>query len=159
MKNTEMNQSDTKTIFHCVNEKKLVAILKKNEIKPRWKHFIEAENRLVTGTCFTWELDHSTLVNMEYPVKLIFDKEKLEKDYPYFLINSLRIHLQTMAITKPDLYDPTAYTFEDETPDEMFVEGIIKPLSDYLLAIEILKPISAESILIVDTYKKTVLKK
>jgi hypothetical protein len=154
-----MNDSTIKTIFHCVNEKKLVAILKKNEIKPRWKHFIEAEKRLVTGTCFTWDLNHSTLVNVEYPVKLIFDKEKLENDYPYFLINSLRIHLQTMAITKPDIYDPKAYTFEDETPDEIFVEGIIKPLSDYLLDIEIVKPISAESMLVLDMYKEKVLKK
>jgi hypothetical protein len=58
-----------------------------------------------------------------------------------------------MAITKPDLYDPTAYTFEDETPTELFVEGIIKPLSEYLIDIEILKPISAEALILASQFK------
>jgi hypothetical protein len=153
---TLSDQQHNETIYHFVNEKKLINILKKNEIKPRWKHYIESENRLVTGTSFTWEIDHSTVTNVEYPIKLIFNREKLEKAYKSFLINSQRTYLQTMAIVKPDLYDPTAYKFEEETPTELFVEGVVKPLSDYLIDIELVKPVSEEASLLIKEYKEKI---
>lgn len=153
----EESKSHNNLIYHFVDEKKLINILTKNELKPRWKHFIEEENRIVVGTSFTWDLLHSTLVNMEYPIKLIFDRNKLVKKYKSFLINSNRTHLQTMAQLKPNLYDPTAYKYEDMTPNELFVEGDIKPLNVYLVDIEIIKPISKESEQHIINFKKNYL--
>lgn len=150
----EQKESNSKMIYHFVDEKKLVNILSKNELKPRWKHYIESEDRIVVGTSFTWDLKHNTLSNMEYPIKLIFDRSKLEQDYNSFLINSNRVHLQTMAQLKPNLYDPTAYQYEDETPNELFIEGTIKPLSNYVMDIEILKPISKETEQLILNFKR-----
>lgn len=150
----EQKESNSKMIYHFVDEKKLVNILSKNELKPRWKHFIENEDRIVVGTSFTWDLNHNTVSNMEYPIKLIFDRSKLEQDYNSFLINSNRVHLQTMAQLKPNLYDPTAYQYEDETPNELYVEGTIKPLSNYVMDIEILKPISKETEQLILNFKR-----
>ena len=149
----EQNENSN-VIYHFVDEKKLANIISKNELKPRWKHYIESEDRIVIGTSFTWDLKHNTVSNMEYPIKLIFDRNKLERDYNSFLINSNRVYLQTMAQLKPNLYDPTAYQYEDETPNELFVEGIIKPLNDYLIDIEILKPISKETEQLILNFKR-----
>jgi hypothetical protein len=71
------DESTSTTIYHFIDEKKLINILQKKELKPRWKHYIEIENRLVTGTSFTWDIEHSTIINIEYPIKLIFNREKL----------------------------------------------------------------------------------
>ena len=59
-----------------VSELKIVTVT-----KPRWKNFIENEDRIVVGTSFTWYLNHNTVSNMEYPIKIIFDRSKLEQDY------------------------------------------------------------------------------
>lgn len=144
------NQNDM--IYHYVDEKKLLNIITKNQIKPRWKHYIEKEDRLIVGTSFTWDTTHSTIINMEYPIKMVFDRVKLEKDYKSYLINSNRTYLQTMGIIKPNLYDQTAYKYEDETPDELFVEGVISPLNDYLIDIEILKPINENTNMLIQKY-------
>ena len=150
----EQTEQQSSVIYHFVDEKKLVNILTKNELKPRWKHYIESEDRIVVGTSFTWDLKHNTVSNMEYPIKMIFDRSKLERDYKSFLINSSRVHLQTMAQLKPNLYDTTAYKYEDETPNELFVEGTIKPLSNYVMNIEILKPISKETEQLILNFKR-----
>ena len=150
----EQSEQQSNTIYHFVDEKKLLNILIKNELKPRWKHYIESEDRIVIGTSFTWDLKHNTISNMDYPIKLIFDRSKLQNDYNSFLINSNRVHLQTMAQLKPNLYDPTAYKYEDETPNELFVEGTIKPLNDYIIDIEILKPISKETEQLILNFKR-----
>jgi hypothetical protein len=150
----EQTEQQSSVIYHFVDEKKLVNILTKNELKPRWKHYIESEDRIVVGTSFTWDLKHNTVSNMEYPIKMIFDRSKLERDYKSFLINSSRVHLQTMAQLKPNLYDTTAYKYEDETPNELFVEGTIKPLINYVIDIEILKPISKETEQLILNFKR-----
>lgn len=150
----EQTEQQSSEIYHFVDEKKFVNILTKNELKPRWKHYIESVDRIVIGTSFTWDLNHNTVSNMEYPIKLIFDRSKLEQDYNSFLINSNRVHLQTMAQLKPNLYDPTAYQYEDETLNELFVEGTIKPLSNYVMDIEILKPISKETEQLILNFKR-----
>jgi len=143
--NVQNTINENNIIYHFVDEKKLINILSKNELKPRWKHYIENIDRMVIGTSLTWDLNHNTVKNMEYPIRLIFDRHKLEQDYNSFLINSNRVHLQTMAQLKPNLYDPTAYQYEDETPNELFVEGLIKPLDKYIIDIELLKSVSQET--------------
>ena len=149
-----INEKSNQEIYHFVDENKCVNILTKNELKPRWKHYIESENRIVIGTSFTWDLNHNTLSNMEYPIKLIFNRNLLEQDYNSFLINSNRTHLQTMAMLKPNLYDPTAYELEETNPNELFVEGLIKPLNKYMIDIQILKPISEQTKVILNNYVK-----
>jgi len=131
-------------IFHCVDEKKFLNIINKNEIKPRWKHYLQSEDRIVIGTSFTWDLNHNSISNMEYPIMLVFNRELLEQNYKTYPINSNRTYLQTMSILKPDLYDPTAYELEDTEPNELFVEGTIKPLEKYLIDIKILNSVSKE---------------
>lgn len=142
------------SIYHFVDEKKLINVLNKNEMKPKWRHYIESEDRLVTGTSFTWDLNHETLYHMEYPIKMIFDYKQLEQDYNTFLINSQRVYLQTMAYLNPKLYDPNAYKFEDETPNELFVEGTIKPLDKYLIDIELIDSVSKKTKETIDNFFK-----
>ena len=148
-----LKEHDNGVIFHFVDENKLENILTKNQIKPRWKHYIETENRMVTGTSFTWIQSHSIVLNMGYKIQLLCDRKQLEIDYKTFLINGERTHLQTLTMTSD--FDPTAYKLEDTTPDELFVEGIINPLSKYLLDIKVLSPISKKSENLMKTFQKT----
>ena len=148
-----------KTISHFVNEKKLNEILSKNEMKPKWKHYIESEKRIVVGSSFALSAKNLTVESVGYPIRLEFDSEKLIKNYKTFYLNGNRTYLQTMGILKPEVYDTTAYTFESTVPDELFVEGNISPLSDYLISIEILKTVSDETAKNIEKYKSSHLDK
>ena len=46
---SEQTDLQSNIIYHFVDENKLVNILSKNELKPRWKHYIESVNRIVIG--------------------------------------------------------------------------------------------------------------
>src|ERR1035437_260083 len=147
---SEVEADNNGVVFHYLDEKKLINILTKNEIKPRWKHYIESENNMIIGTSMTWDENNPTIKNMDYPIKLILNRKLIEEDYKAFLINSNRTHFQTLSM-KSD-FDPSAYKFEPTEPDELFVEGIIKPLSKYIINIKILKPISDQTKQIINKY-------
>lgn len=137
-------------VFHYCTEGKLRSILKLDKIVPRWQHYIESENTLVKGTSATWLNDH---ISTKYqPIKLSLDTEKIHNDY--YLINSNRTYLQTKALLDKR-YDPEAYKYESEDPNEMFIVDVIQPLHDCLLDIQVVqKNIDVKTMDIIEQYRR-----
>ena len=58
-------------------------------------------------------------------------------------INGNRTYLLTMGMDSTRCYDPNAYKFESEEPDEVFVEGTID-LSNALIDVHVIDSAAAD---------------
>jgi hypothetical protein len=137
--------------FHYIEEKKVKNIFTKNQINPKWKHYIEEVDKIVIGISFALKLDH--ISTYYQPIRMVFNTNLLSSSFQTYKINSNRVYLQTQGIINKNT-DPNAYKFESEVPDELFVEGIVSPLNKFLIKTEILKEITDETKVLLEEYHK-----
>ena len=125
-------------VYHFLDNVKLKTALLKNSLSPqRWKHYIESENAFFSGISLALPLSDKLSATLDRDAVLILDRTKINK-LKTFLINSNRVYLQTKGLVDHN-YDPTAYKFESETPDELFVVDKLQPLNDYVVDIQLFK--------------------
>ncbi len=117
-------------LYHWTTYKEAFKIISQNKMKKRkWKHFIDDENKLLSGISFgfsvnKWKSDHN--------VCLVFNLEELTKNFKHYLINGNKTYLKTQGIINPD-FDPNAWIFEDDHIDECFFVENIENVNLYIV--------------------------
>lgn len=122
----------SRLLYHWTTDKRAIGILTTNVIKQsRWRHFIESERSFFKGT--SWSLDMNRWSTSDTSqTSIVIDSANLPNRG--FSINGQRVYLQTMGMIK-DNFDPTAYQFESEVPDEEFIVGQIPNFNNYVVRV------------------------
>lgn len=107
-------------IYHWTTVKQALKALQSNKLaKRRWGHFIPEVDSIVKGT--SWSAEHSKW-QCDHPVCFMMDTDKLNNDH--YHINGNKTYLRTQGMINP-VFDPDAWKYESDTPDECFVVGDI----------------------------------
>lgn len=126
-------------IYHWTSKEKAATAVTTGRLQARrWNHFLEAEQRYAKGS--SWSLN-PTQWQRENEVCLVLDETKITNQMHH--INGNRTYLLTMGMDSTRCYDPNAYKFESEEPDEVFVEGTID-LSNALIDVRVIDSAAAD---------------
>ena len=124
-------------LYHWVDDKKLFAILRRNEMGAYWEHTIPWHaNRYVEGNSMS---RNAKLVWGGGVVRLTFDQRLLAMTHKIIPLDAERTfhqHAQGMDDFTPDRDKEPAGMDASSVLAEEFVIGDIKPLNKYLLEIE-----------------------
>lgn len=115
-------------IYHWTTVKQALKALQSNKlVKRRWGHFIPEVGSIVKGT--SWSVEHSKW-QCDHKVCFMLDASKISNEK--YHINGNQVYLRTQGIINKD-FDPDAWKYESDIPDECFVVGDITSFKNSLI--------------------------
>ena len=146
----------TDILYHWMNSQKAWNIFRSDKMAGTWEHYLEQGEKFAKGISTSWLPTKFQLNGTG--IRLVLDGKKITSDHKIHIISSEWTYWRGIPEFQKRREkmegDPTAYENIEPQLDEVFIEGDLIPLHDYVVSINVENFVTPKITALIEEYTK-----